>query len=325
MEGNLLHIKLKELTEKYLSNQASKQERQQLFDLISEDVSLRIDFHKIKRAYFEINDNKNSSLFDDEAAFDAFQKKISNSNGWRNKSIWLVTSSVAASILIIFAVWFVGQSTVEKRTIVSESNEKMKTVLSDGSIVTLNKNSTLSFLDEFSEDTREVLLQGEAFFNVTPNPLHPFVVKAGDVVVTVLGTSFNVDMNDSACVVTVKTGTVKVESVTKNFQCVISHGESAVVPYANDNYSFGRNVDQNYLAWETGMITFEDATPSEVARVINKYYGVQFEYNALMDSCLLNAKFNNDPLETVVKTIEITFGAKSKHEKNTVVFAGEGC
>lgn len=319
------HIDLQKLTEKYLSNQASTEEKELLLDRISEDTSARVEFHKIKREFFDSKEAVNSSLFDEDAAFDSFQNKILVQDKQKNRNIFISICTLAASILLIFSIWFINSSPAPEMEMVATLDNKHETDLSDGSSVVLNKNTKLSFPKQFSDDYRRVDLKGEAFFDVAHNPEKPFLVKAGDVEVTVLGTSFNINMTDTACIVTVKTGKVKVTSVKYQTECIITEGEFATVPFNKIPFDSGNNKDHNYLTWETGQIVFEDATPAEVARVIKKQYGVEFKYSDQMDSCLLNTKFNNDSLETIIKTIEITFGAKSKNEDNTIIFAGQGC
>ena len=87
----------------------------------------------------------------------------------------------------------------------------------DGSVITVNKNSTLSYPSEFKGKTREVALNGEAFFKVTPNKEKPFIIHVNDVTVRVVGTSFNIRSEKGKTEVIVETGIVQ---VTKNKRTV---------------------------------------------------------------------------------------------------------
>src|SRR5690606_18082388 len=69
---------------------------------------------------------------------------------------------------------------------------KLTKVLPDGSKVTLNSNSSISYTEGFTESTREIKLKGEAFFQVTKDPARPFIVHTGNIATTALGTSFNI-------------------------------------------------------------------------------------------------------------------------------------
>src|SRR5690606_1488289 len=84
--------------------------------------------------------------------------------------------------------------------------------LSDGSQVWLNESSTIRYPEHFEKDKREVLLSGEACFDVGPDKKRPFVVKTSKVTTRVLGTSFNVNayQKEPQTKVTVETGRVAV-------------------------------------------------------------------------------------------------------------------
>ena len=88
--------------------------------------------------------------------------------------------------------------------------------LPDGSVVALNSNSKLVFPKQFNGDTREVTIEGEAFFDVKPNPEKPFIINAGKAQIKVVGTSFNVSAypETETLEVVVKTG--KVQVISKN-------------------------------------------------------------------------------------------------------------
>ena len=99
------------------------------------------------------------------------------------------------------------------------SNESViSDTLSDGSVVALNKNSTLSYPKSFDTKLRQVTLKGEAFFEVKRNFEQAFIISAGESFVKVLGTSFNVKAYaDSANVeVTVVSGLVQLYTLNDN-------------------------------------------------------------------------------------------------------------
>src|SRR6185295_8602769 len=64
--------------------------------------------------------------------------------------------------------------------------------LSDGSVITLNKRSTITYPSKFKGNTRAIALKGEAFFNVAPDQKKPFIISVNDEQETVVGTSFNI-------------------------------------------------------------------------------------------------------------------------------------
>ena len=85
----------------------------------------------------------------------------------------------------------VGKQKVQIHRLSIPRGETFKVVLSDGTEVLLNSDSRLSYPTVFKGKERVVSLEGEAYFNVTKNTEHPFIVKSGNVQVRVLGTEFN--------------------------------------------------------------------------------------------------------------------------------------
>jgi transmembrane sensor len=129
---------------------------------------------------------------------------------------------IAATLLILFAATYlfinktknsIDSSVVEANLIIkgNPAGQKSRITLSDGSIVWLNSASSISFLEKFPPDARNITLEGEAFFEVTQDTLRPFVVTTGNVSTTALGTSFNINAFDAENIkIALITGKVKV-------------------------------------------------------------------------------------------------------------------
>lgn len=111
---------------------------------------------------------------------------------------WLVAASVTG-IMTVAATVFYSTGTKKKEPKiagVTREGERKPLVLTDGTKVWLNAGSRLSYLPGFGATTREVALEGEAFFDVTEDKSRPFVVHAEHVLIKVLGTAFNVKAYD---------------------------------------------------------------------------------------------------------------------------------
>ncbi len=114
--------------------------------------------------------------------------------------------AVAASVLTFLLTvswWAISQrynkpvaATIWK-TVRNSESDKMSFQLPDQSTVWLSKGSVLQYADDFNKETRQLQLNGEAFFDVHKDSLRPFTVQAGNVKLTVLGTRFNVEAYDS--------------------------------------------------------------------------------------------------------------------------------
>src|SRR5699024_9334903 len=95
--------------------------------------------------------------------------------------------------------------------------------LPDGSVVRLNRNSRISFRENFAGSVRKIHLSGEAFFQVKHNAQKPFIIYSGNAVIKDIGTSFNVDEENGKVVVAVREGIVAVKKQEKTGKQVVLH------------------------------------------------------------------------------------------------------
>jgi ferric-dicitrate binding protein FerR (iron transport regulator) len=138
-----------------------------------------------------------------ETSLDILKSKLRiNANKSQNrrltgKSIYRIAATFLLSIAIGTITYFLLSKTEKKETIVFNEisvpiGSKSKISLADGTVIWLNAGSILRYPSIFAGKTREVELIGEGFFDVKRDSLHPFIVKASDIRIKVLGTSFNV-------------------------------------------------------------------------------------------------------------------------------------
>lgn len=172
----------------------------------------------------------------------------------------------------------------KENTIEVPEGKQLKVTLPDGTIAWVNCGSTLSYSSSFSSGVREVRLQGEACFKVRHDALRPFVVRAGDLSVHDIGTTFNVrSYADQPQHVTLVEGSAEVQS---NGRTVRLHpGEDASVA---ENWLKVAQVDtDDYTSWRNGIIPFNESDLHAVALYLCKWYGLNLICG---DSTLLNEK-----------------------------------
>lgn len=152
-----------------------------------------------------------------------------------------------------------------------------KLLLSDGTEVWLNATSRLRFPFNFSGDKREVYLDGEAYFQVSKNDAKPFVVHTEQTDIQVLGTSFNVNAySDGLTRTSLVTGAVITKADGKEIQ--LKPGQEAI--YSNDKgYKITDFDDSEVLAWMKGVYVFHNTPLSEIASVIERWYGVEVVFD----------------------------------------------
>jgi hypothetical protein len=156
-------------------------------------------------------------------------------------------------------------------------------LLPDGSKVQLNAGSRLVYPEVFKDKAREVLLVGEAFFDVVHDAEHPFVVQTTGIRVQVLGTRFNVSAYpaDKTIETVLTEGKVRLE---KNNAGIFSE---SIELKPNELASFNKStretlvseVDpENYILWKNGLFKFESTDLSRVVKKLERYYNIHFHY-----------------------------------------------
>ena len=163
----------------------------------------------------------------------------------------------------------------EYATLVTPMGRQEQITLSDGTKVWLNAGSSLRFPTRFSEIQRRVEITGEVYFEVAHNATRPFIVRAGNEEIKVLGTHFNVNAYADEQVVktTLLEGSVKV-----NNNAILQPGEQ----YGNGIIS--KVHAEASVAWVFGYFQFEHADIRAVMRQLSRWYDVEVRYEGKMTS-----------------------------------------
>jgi hypothetical protein len=156
-------------------------------------------------------------------------------------------------------------------------------LLPDGTKVFLNAGSRLVYPENFTGKTREVFLVGEAFFDVSHDQRHPFIVQVSDLRVKVLGTRFNVSAYPTDNVIETVLAEGKVQMERNN--AGLFDRATELVP--NQLASFDRTtretsirtVDpENYTLWTAGILKFESTDLNRITKRLERYYNIRFKY-----------------------------------------------
>jgi ferric-dicitrate binding protein FerR (iron transport regulator) len=149
--------------------------------------------------------------------------------------------------------------------------------LPDGSKVWLNSASSLRFPALFSGDTREVELNGEAFFDVAKNPNKPFKVITKDQIVEVLGTQFNINSyaDEETFKTTLIEGSVKI--IYKDRVVLLSPGQQ-FQPILKSSKVIEADTEE-VTAWKNGYFLFKDEDIQSIMRKVSRWYNVEVSYS----------------------------------------------
>jgi ferric-dicitrate binding protein FerR (iron transport regulator) len=206
-------------------------------------------------------------------------------------------------------------------------SEKHVVKLPDGSTVLLNENSELSFKQSFGTSTREVSLIGEALFDVSHDPAKPFIVRTGSVSITVLGTKFNINAEQTKIRVTVVRGLVQVGDDHQIFG-KISPDEQMEVDVVSNDFVMKNVRTEEVLAWQEDFIMLDNVTFAQAAEKIEKQFNVKVIIaNESLKECIVNAWFlENENLMQIVEGISAVQQATAIINGDSIIIEGGiGC
>jgi transmembrane sensor len=233
------------------------------------------------------------------------------------KYTWLKV--VAALVLISGIAWFYTASqSVQNLQAMTGQMVKVDT-LSDGSVITLNKESLLEYPSKFKGKQRHVVLaKGEAFFDVSPDKKKPFLITSGKTTIRVVGTSFNVKLKHEAVEVIVESGKVEVSKGGKSVFLV--PGEKILVSDKTNQLSKVKNPDLLYNYYRTKMFVAEDTPLWRMVEALNEAYDSKIEItNPAIRDLPLNTTFNNESLEDILQVISRTFRITVEKKQNRII------
>ena len=254
--------------------------------------------------------------------FNSFEalKKINTRILSQETHKWWVHIQRIAAILMLPLLIYSGYISFGKRqdkqvmmqTVSSRKGMVTQFELADGSQVWLNSGSSLKFPTSFTGDLREVKLTGEAFFKVTKNEKQPFRVRAKDLNIEVLGTSFNVvsyDDEQQAEVVLVE-GKVKLSAEinqTKKIFGTMLPGQRAVYTEDTQKVESEEVAVDKYIAWREGNLIFRDDKMEDVVRRLSRWFNVEIVINdPEIKNYAYKATFRNENLPQILNLLRIS-------------------
>jgi transmembrane sensor len=298
---------------KHLLGEASPEEENAVNEWMNESVTNRDYYNQLKKIWDQSKSLTAESNVDVNKAWERFQTRVAPKDDSpkvlkRNRFSWM---KVAASVILIAglgiaAYFLVNQNTEPKEIIAQTGQNVLVDTLPDGSVITLNKKSTVRYPSKFKGGTRAIALKGEAFFNVAPDKKKPFIISVNEVEVKVVGTSFNVKSEHGNTEVVVETGIVQVTRSGKTVELIA--GEKIVLA-ANDSIVSKETVsDKLYNYYRTKEFVCDDTPLWKLVQVLNEAYDANIVIGRKeLNDKKLTTTFNNESLDQVLEVIHLTF------------------
>lgn len=266
------------------------------------------------------------SSINEENAWKRFQERIEHSekpNGVVisiNRRVHMIRAASIAILLIgtaLLGYYFYQNTSASPVTVASVDLPKTDS-LPDGSVVLLNKNSSITYPKKFKGNERKIELKGEAFFDVTPNRQKPFIVQVNGITVSVVGTSFNIKSIAGVTEVVVETGIVR---VTKNNRTVELRPREKLNIGNTDSILTKETVTDRLHQYYRSKQFVCDSTPLwKLIEVLNEAYNAEIEIGrAELRTLPLTTTFNNESLDKILSIISETFDITVEEKNGKII------
>lgn len=260
----------------------------------------------------------------------------------KKSTFFLNFQRVAAILLVpllIYTAWSISnyQDHLKKGTLVKTSETafgvRSQIQLSDGTKVFLNSGSRLTYPDEFTGNSREVKLVGEAYFQVESDKEHPFFVDLNGYKIKATGTKFNISNypEDKLITTYLEHGKVSLMAYAQDKQeeNIQQLNEKEIIFLNKDEKQFRiENTDgSRYLAWIDGALIFKNDNINDVASRLGRWYNAEivFDDELLKSDYVFTATFKQESLEEALKLLSysspITYKIISGSQKDDSSFS----
>jgi ferric-dicitrate binding protein FerR (iron transport regulator) len=212
-------------------------------------------------------------------------------------------------------VYIAGRKTPDKQ--VASNTTVLTDTLPDGSQITLNRQSTISYPVKFHKD-RSIHLKGEAFFKIAADKENPFRVYTNGITITVLGTSFNVRSKGTATEIIVESGLVR---VTDSLHSIVVHPSEKVVIHQGDpSLSTDQERSELYKYYRTKEFVCDNTPLWQLAESLEQAYDVHITItDPALRELKINTIFRNESLDQILSVIQETFRIKIRRTGNQVI------
>lgn len=321
MNNQFYHIN-DELLVKCLLGEATAEEQAQVQEWINDNESNRKYHEQLQLIWEQSKALAASQQADEHKAWKRFQQRI-HQPGQASLPVknfhWL---RIAALIIIIAGAAWIGLTLITGSPapdILMATNDAVLTeTLSDGSVITLNKKSLLTYPEKFKGNKRQVSLKGEAFFAVAPDSKKPFIIQSNHVTITVVGTSFNVRNLGNATEVIVETGVVRVTHNNNSIE--LKPGEKITIDEDDLTLVKNKQEDKLYNYYRTKEFVCDNTPLWKLVYALNEAYNAQIEIaNPKIRNLPVNTTFNNESLDRILEIIQLTFNISVSRSGDKII------
>jgi len=317
---------------KQLSESLSAEEEKQLSEWVSTDIANSKLKDKLVASWDKTDHYKEDIFIDEEDAWSNISAEL-NSDASKATSpantkiipFWKRPLSIAASFLVLIACsWFLlSYSNGQTVNYSTNTKETLDITLPDGSLINLNENSQLAYVEE--DGKRNVNLRGEAFFDVSHDAASPFVVKSNNTSTTVLGTQFNINgTSTSVTEVSLFEGKVSFSGADEE-STILLPGNMIRYARTQNKTELIPIKDENSIAWKTKELKFKDDKLEEVVKTLETYFDKKIELKLNGNTCAFTSNFKDPEYNEVIEVFNFTYDMSIESSNNSDIINIKDC
>ncbi len=309
-----------ELLARYFSGSLTRQEQEAIEEWKETSEENFLAFKNAEKVSRSIELLREMRRYDPAKALQKVDKEIEKAR--QNKGFLYYWQRIAAvlllPLLIAGTIFFLAkqdrapENSVVWQTVVTPPGIKSQVTLPDGTHVWMNSGSRLSYPTPFVNGNRNVKLTGEAFFSVTKDKEHPFLVNLGKIGIEVIGTKFNVTnyMEERSTEIVLTDGKVKLYGINSEKRQKIAEmqpGQKALYRQGNNKLSLNYVNTDKYTSWIEGRLIFREDSMNEVIRRLDRWFNVDIEIaDPEIAGYIYTATFRNETISQILDLLKKT-------------------
>lgn len=302
---------------RYLLSETTQQENESIEHWLKSSAEHQQRFNQLVTVWERSRTPPSKVNYSEDIAWRRFQKRISSEKELKQPNrLWMRIAAIALIVLgaaLVYRFVFPPNATLMAKA----DQQALIDTLADGSEVTLNRHSTLSYPARFTGNERRVRLKGEGFFKITPNKDKPFIIEVDEVLVRVVGTSFNVREHAGEVEVVVETGMVE---VSLNGEKILLRPNERTILHSQDTVLTRQTSAERLHKYYRTRDFVCDRTPLwKLVAALNEAYDAQIVIeNPQLRNLEITTTFSDLPLAKILEIIEQTLSIRAVEEGNLI-------
>jgi transmembrane sensor len=349
------------LFERFLANQCTEAEKQAVLDWLADPENKAVAQAAMKRQWEEERFHHDTEVdienllaktrqkivdpparpLTSQETFEVPGDKKIRWFSWRMAAVWIGILIIFSGLLFFFVrpgnepSLLTGTEEVkpagDTEEVKSSTGQVTLKTLPDGTKVWLNAQSSLTFPVSFEgRSTREVVLKGEAFFDVAEDKEHPFIVRTQRINIVVLGTAFNLKSyeGDPTTETTLVRGKVMIENNSDPSQkkVELKPNQKAVFTHATESITLMNVEIKDPAAWNHESLEFDDVFLYDVVKSLERWYGVTIHVQDQAGlNCRLTARIDKETLGETLEVLRSLTGVRYSVVDKDVFIEGKIC